>query len=246
MKKLLSLLTLPIIGFILVSCSMTEESKIKEPVVFLLDGIKTMKVSPETLPMYIDNYTDQLAPITSFTESDEPNRDDIYKFFFGHISYKISAVNKVDDETYSVVSSIKNIGSNSFNQRYSEDVSMKALQEVFSKVDPANTKNFTEVDQMKLIDDYNQEVVSLMKSFKFEDSDFLTTEYTFTVKKDQNSENFKIILDTPERINDFYMAINPSEPTEEVYFDEEGSLDNITFLEENGNTISVDEITITN
>lgn len=242
MKKLLSLLTLFLLGIVLVSCSSIEESKIKEPVVSLLDGIKTMKFSSENLPVCIENYTDQLAPITGFTDSTEPNKDEIYNFFFGHLSYKISNVKKIDENTYSVLSSIRNIGSNSFNERYAEEVSMKALQEVFSKVDANNTKSFNEADQIKLIEEYNQEVVNLMKNFKFKDSDFLSTEYTFTVKKDENSDDFKIVLNTPDSINDFYMALNPSEPTEEIYFDENGSSNGAMVLDESGNFVSVDEL----
>jgi predicted nucleic acid-binding protein len=116
-------------------------------------------------------------------------------------------------------------------ERFMNEIMNKFLERTLENMERFN--NATEAEQEALMQDASEYLDSLLRNFRVRDSDLITTEIVFLVKKDTDGKE-KIVLDSQESINALMMALQPSEEEmgEEFMFDEHDHDHDFEFDEE--------------
>ncbi|KAL0264035.1 UNVERIFIED_CONTAM: hypothetical protein PYX00_010954 [Menopon gallinae] len=171
--------------FALVSCA--SQPKGAEVVVsHFLDKVKALEISKESLSPYIYDYSDQLETFDRMANSPGFSESkNFFNIYFGHLSYKFKEQKSSPDGTF-IVTEVRN----------------------YSLASMEKLNNANEDEKEKIMKDSENYLNDLLKKFKIKDSDFLTNEVTFLVKKDEKGVD-KIVLKDQEQGDKLISALMP-------------------------------------
>lgn len=191
MKKFaFSGLILALVSMVFISCG--SRPKGSEIVVSqFLNELKAINLKQETLAQYIDNYSDQLDTFNRIASmNDFEEAKPFYSIYFSNMSYKFLSQEPSEAGTV-VKTQIRNVGSDSFMERFMKEVLNKYLDTTLGNLEKYS--NASEEERKTLSQDSDKYLKTLISDFKIQESDFVTNEYNFLVKKDEQGKD-KIVL----------------------------------------------------